>query len=181
MTGLRCCSAFMTCCCVARRASKSAPLPSGRECSRTSANGGVCVRHCSTLFMKQVLPRFCSPAPCAAGLPISSHTMTCTLPQDAAAAAAAAQQACAQQHLCHKPHVHCAFRFAIHELCGLSRDPIHKASTGSQGTCPSMDLPMMTCSCHVQEADTHSLAHGAPLKLDIFFLEQLPPPVPRAR
>jgi len=32
-----------------------------------SASGGVCARHCSTLFMKQVFPRFCSPAPCGGG------------------------------------------------------------------------------------------------------------------
>lgn len=64
MTGLRCCSALTTCCCVMRSGSKSLPVPSCRAASRTSASGGVCVRHCSTLFMKQVLPRFCSPAPC---------------------------------------------------------------------------------------------------------------------
>ena len=36
--------------------------PSGE--SRACASGGVCVRHCSTAFMKQVLPRFWRPAPC---------------------------------------------------------------------------------------------------------------------
>ena len=31
---------------------------------KSSARGGVCVRHCSTEFMKQVFPRLCSPQPC---------------------------------------------------------------------------------------------------------------------
>lgn len=35
--------------------------PSGD--SRACAKGGVCVRHCRTAFMKQVLPRFWRPAP----------------------------------------------------------------------------------------------------------------------
>ena len=44
-------------------------------CSMTSASGGVCVRHCSTLFRKHVLPRFCRPAPCAAtpATPLEQH------------------------------------------------------------------------------------------------------------
>jgi hypothetical protein len=49
-------------------ASGSSLLLEGGHCARplstASASGGVCVRHCSTLFMKQVLPRFCRPAPC---------------------------------------------------------------------------------------------------------------------
>ncbi len=46
---------------------------------------------------------------------ISSHSVKHGLPQDAAAAAA--QQACAQQHLCHKRHVHRPLRRAFHEAC----------------------------------------------------------------
>ena len=40
-------------------------IASGCGLSSTSASGGVCVRHCSTLFMKHVLPRLRRPAPCS--------------------------------------------------------------------------------------------------------------------
>ena len=138
MTGLRCCSAFMTCCCVARSASKSALLPSGCECRRTSASGGVCVRHCSTLFMKQVLPRFWSPAPCKTSLSISSHSAAHSLPQKGAAA----YQACAQQHLYHKWHVRwrCGTLFMKHALHGIAAQrPVISAH-------PARDIESASCA-----------------------------------
>lgn len=64
-------SAFLTCDCMAAMGSTRCLsgvlflLLLSRVSRRHScARGGVCVRHCRTAFMKQVLPRFTSPDPC---------------------------------------------------------------------------------------------------------------------
>jgi hypothetical protein len=63
-------NAFCTWFLVAAMGSKELRAPgwgSSLSDRHSSASGGVCVRHCSTLFMKQVLPRLTRPHPCDAG------------------------------------------------------------------------------------------------------------------
>lgn len=67
-TGLEAVSAFLMCACMAAIGSMcclSAELVLSPVSRRHScARGGVCVRHCRTAFMKQVLPRLTRPEPC---------------------------------------------------------------------------------------------------------------------